>query len=79
MGGWREVDSGLCLKLFRSEVCCILMPLQSLALEILLHRAAHFAVTKMYYFYSVAKPHTEFEEYFQLAQFAQLICRSFHL
>lgn len=69
MCGWREMDSGLCLKLSLQKHR-ILVPLQSLALEILLPVAAHFAVSKTDYFYSVAKLHMESEEYLQL------ICRS---
>lgn len=56
----------------------ILVPLQSLDVEIWLHRAAHFAITKMCYLYSVAKLQMEFEEHFQLSVdvLAQLSCRS---
>lgn len=52
--------------LFGSKVHSILVPLLSLALELLLHSAAHFAVTEMSYFPLVAELHMEFEVYFQL-------------
>lgn len=42
----------------------ILVPLQSFALEFLLHSGAYFTVTQMCYFLLVAELQMEFEVYF---------------
>lgn len=51
---------------FKSKVHSIFVPFQCLDLEILLHSAAYFAVTKMCYFTLVSELHRESEVYIQL-------------